>query len=189
MQIAEIPRIKPGQEIDFAKKQLSVMDQERLELGNKAASVLGYRGLKSEVTGQIVVPLEDLGELGKALLVLDIEILDAGSVLKYQQDEICRRNTDWVMEQVRSNQLTRMVTWGWNLSSWQHTKIADYGQPIPEFVLHKAVQIKEKLPKVEFHIQHLTDPKADPFLIAVLGKELYFIEAWDEPRFEGRLSR
>lgn len=189
LKLQDIPRCKPGQEVDFEKSQLSNIDQERLDLGRRAASLLGYRTLKSEVTGQVVVPIEEIGDLGKTLMTLDIEVLDAASVFRYQNEEVCRRNTEWCLEQLRGNQLSRMVSWGWSLSTWQHTKIADYSQPVPEFVLHKAVQIKEKLPATEFHIVHLSDPKADPFLVAVLGKELYFIEVWDEPRFEGRIAK
>lgn len=189
MQLQDIPRVKPGQEVDFESKQLSGVDQERLALGRKASTLLGYRALKSEVTGQVVTPIEEIGDLGKTLMTLDIEVLDAASVLRYQQEELCRRNTEWTLEQLRGNQLGRIVTWGWNLATWSHTKLSDYTEPIPEFVLSKAVEIKEKLPTVEFHIHHLSIPKADPFLIAVLGKELYFVEVWDEPRFEGRVTR
>lgn len=46
------------------------------------------------------------------------------------------------------------------------------------------MQIKEACPDVVFHVHHMTDPKADPFLIAQLGRELYYVEVWAEPRFE-----
>ena len=35
--------------------------------------------------------------------------------------------------------------------------------------------------------RHRAGVKADPFLIAKLGEEIYYVEAWDEPRFENSL--
>ena len=38
-------------------------------------------------------------------------------------------------------------------------------------------------------MQFLSEPKADPFLIVYDGKEIYYLTAWDEPGFEGRVRR
>jgi len=189
--LQDIPRLRPGQEIGQAERQLSAMDQERLSLGQKAASLLGYRVLKSEVTGSIVVPLEDIGELGKALLSLDVEILDAATVIRYQQQEAMRHTIEKANELLRRGQFAYYAAamWGFTPARWDATEIAKYAEPIPEFVISKAVQIKEAVPKVEFFVQHLNEPKADPFLVAKLNTEVYYVEVWAEPRFEGRVSK
>jgi hypothetical protein len=78
---------------------------------------------------------------------------------------------------------------------WRATPISAYKKPIPEFVLNKAVQIAEKCPKAEFTIEELQVERyqriqrtlPDPFLVAKLGSESFFVEVWDEPLFENKL--
>ena len=78
----------------------------------------------------------------------------------------------------------------------------DCAQPVPEFVLRKAVDIKQELPSAEFYIEHL---KEDPFLIVSLeplrdyqtssntldrfmnDDATAYIEVWAEPKFEAAL--
>lgn len=188
MNMTDIPRLRPGQEVGCETKELSSTDQERLELGRKAAQLLGYHGLKADVTGQLTVDLENIGNLGKALLALDIEVLDTMSVFRYQQAELLRRNTEYFLQQLRGGNIYQMFQWGWRPAAWEHTEVNSYTEAIPEFVLNKAVQVKEKVSNVKFYVQHLNEPKADPFLVAVLDREVYFIEVWAEPRFEGRIK-
>lgn len=66
---------------------------------------------------------------------------------------------------------------------WTNTEIKHYQQPIPEFVLNKALQIKEKVPNAQFFIEHLEE-KYDPFLKVKHGNLDLYIEVWDEPKFE-----
>jgi len=76
---------------------------------------------------------------------------------------------------------------------WAATPLKSYSHPIPEFVLNKAVQIAEKLPKAQFVIEDLRVRQEtrtrnfDPFLIVSLGEEQYYVEVWDEPKFETSL--
>jgi len=122
------------------------------------------------------------GKLTETLLKLEMDVLDANMVIDYQMEEIGRRTKEVAVE--------RLKDWvsGWfTVASWQHTLLSEYKRPVPEFVLDKAIRIKEVLPEVQFYIQHLSDPKADPFLVAKNGDEIYFVDAWDEPRFEGRI--
>lgn len=59
---------------------------------------------------------------------------------------------------------------------------------VPEFVLEKAIAIKEKLPAVNFSVEYLVDNHEvrdpDPFLVAVLENERYYIDVWDEKEYE-----
>lgn len=66
---------------------------------------------------------------------------------------------------------------------WTNTEIKNYQQPIPEFVLRKALQIKEKVPDAQFFVEHLEE-KYDPFLKVKHGNLDLYIEVWNEPKFE-----
>lgn len=66
---------------------------------------------------------------------------------------------------------------------WTNTEIKNYQQPIPEFVLNKALQIKERVPSAQFFVEHLEE-KHDPFLKVKHGNLDLYIEVWDEPKFE-----
>lgn len=184
MQLAEIPRVKAGTTAKLPTRDLAEMDQDRLALATRAADLLGYHGLTADVTGQTAV-ITKQGKLSETLRTLDIEVLDTATVIDYQLDEVRRLTREHILE----DNFDDWTTGYFSAAQWQHTKLAEYARPVPEFVLEKAVRIKEALPQVEFYIQHLSDPKSDPFLIAAIGKEIYYIEAWDEPRFEGRLTR
>jgi hypothetical protein len=180
--LTDIPRVRPGT-LSEGEVSLSALGTERAKLAARAKELLGYNRLKAEVTGQSLVGVTT-GKLTECLLRLDLQVLDTASVIQYQLEEMTRRNREFI-----SNNLDSWAGTGWRsaLATWQKTDLASYDQPIPEFVLDKAVRIKEALPEVHFNVQHLDDPKADPFLVAVVGKEVYYVDAWDEPRFEGGL--
>ena len=68
---------------------------------------------------------------------------------------------------------------------WEKDLIKDYNRPIPEFALQTALDIKEKLPEASFYIEELRTPKKiDPFLIVEYGKEVFYLEVWNEPGFD-----
>lgn len=177
--LADIPRVKAG--TTHAEKGAAVIpESERAVRAQRAADVLGYRALKLDVRGEKAIGLLS-GPLTESLLKLEIDTLDAKTVIDYQMEEIVRRTKDYIYSHFRD-----WTVGYFSAASWSHTSLESYEMPIPEFVLDKAIRIKEATPNVQFYIQHLSDPKADPFLIATLNKEIYYIEAWDEPRFEGR---
>ena len=84
---------------------------------------------------------------------------------------------------------TRIV-WRWDM-----TNLSDYAEMVPDFVLAKAIQIREKVPSAYFCVDYLAgkeernivarDP--DPFLVVRYGSESYHIEVWDERKFEDTL--
>lgn len=187
MQILDIPRVRVGQEMPVLSDKLDTFGRDRAELATKAKNLLGYKVLSGEISGSFSSCHADLGKLAEALLAKDIEILDMSSVFAYQVEEAARRTKMELDRLLRAGNIKQVFQWGFHAATWQHTAIASYSEAIPEFVLQKAVQIKEACPTVEFYIHHLNDPKADPFLVASLSSEVYYVEVWEEPGFEGRL--
>ena len=179
--LQDIPRHRAGVETSIQDVATDALSSERGRLAARAADLLGYKALVADVAGVSSFGVYS-GKLTETLLKLEMNVLDASVVIKYQMEEIARRT-----EEVIRERLDQWVAGWFSAASWQHTPLKSYTRPVPEFVLDKAIRIKEAVPDVDFYIQHLSDPKADPFLIAKLGEEIYYIEAWDEPRFENSL--
>lgn len=170
---------------DIAREPVRVIDVAPLDDVIAAArEVLNYTprvATETEVKKQ---------QLAKVLHDLEIVPLAVRDVKLYQIERLA--------EMWRERVLTRLGddTFWWNLryfGEWSMTEIEKYSEPIPEFVLNKAIQIKRACPDVAVFVEWLND-HPDPFLVVRLGTEtrnaeLYYIEAWDEPRFEGRLTR
>jgi hypothetical protein len=90
---------------------------------------------------------------------------------------------------------------GWGHGSrtirrWMATPLEQYSGTVPEFALSKAVEIKKALPEASFQVEQLVleterrsrpVPDPDPFLVAVLGKERYHIDVWEEKEYEKTL--
>lgn len=157
-------------------------------LAEKAMDVLGYEGLAAAVTA----PIKDR-PLASALQSLDIDILNEMDVERYmveRQIEVAREKfEEWLT--AKHNPLGWDPWWA---PQWQAVEIGKYRKAVPEFVLHKAIQVREALPDFEIVVYEL-ELHPDPFLAVRLGKwdvwskqgEQYLIEVWDEPRFEGRI--
>lgn len=145
-------------------------DKSSVSLGRKAKELLGYSVLTDTAE-------ETEAPIAKALRDLGIDVLNADDVRHYRLQHF--------------RDMPRRPR-----PSWECTEISRYPDPIPEFVLNKAVQIKKALPTCELVIEHLTETK-DPFLIVqtrmpykyppTQPTERYYVEVWDEPKFEGRL--
>lgn len=180
MKLADIPRLKAGASL-ASSTELTEMGGERSRLATRAADLLGYRILANHISGKTVAAA-DKGQLTETLRSLEIDVLEASAVVDYQLAESSRITKEKISDSFRE----------WTIgyfhpAEWHHTPLSEYERPVPEFVLNKAIRIKEALPGVVFHIHFLSEPKADPFLIAQCDKEIYYIEAWDEPRFEDTL--
>lgn len=165
-----------------------------LGLASRAKELLGY-GVLEKLTGNI--NLAELTPLQTALKDLEIEVLRAVEVRTYQKErqiEQTKINFEkWLVEFGQNDLVGRFVRF--DGPSWTREKIAEYRQPIPEFVLAKAVQIKERMPECEIWVESLQD-HPDPFLVVGIPdhtyswsdpKEQYYVEVWAEPKFEGRL--
>lgn len=144
-------------------------------LADEAAAVLGFSA------NSVVVVQATL--LASTLAALDIEVLNWRDVLQYQYQKQAEENCKRLEE----------PGWQWrNDLSWSMTPIDKYNKPIPDFVLHKAIQIKKALPECEILVEELQQ-SPDPFLIVRVkhargyGYEGYYVEVWDESSFEHRL--
>ncbi|REJ91644.1 MAG: hypothetical protein DWQ34_14475 [Planctomycetota bacterium] len=75
---------------------------------------------------------------------------------------------------------------------WTMRELSDYAEPVPEFVLQTAVEVKQAHPDAEFHVCTLEENRVvvDPFLVLRIqegGAERdYYLEVWNESRFDGR---
>ena len=168
---------------------------EVLSLADDAAQVLGYQVLRDSLVEPPATP-----QLATALAELGIDILNKQDVLLYMRERLCDRTLELLDEWQKGNP-EPVNTWGYGSGfggpSWDATPIEKYREAVPEFVINKAVQIKRACPEVQILIRHLTEAK-DPFLEVTLGlatewnadnngSERYFIEVWEEPKFEGRI--
>lgn len=157
-----------------SKVKVPNFDSELRTLAVNAKNKLGYRVLHEVVNGSI--------ELASVLRHLHIRAFKPDLIEDYKKKKL-REQT---LKLRRENPRTRFATLGWN-----ETNLANYEKPIPEFVLNKAMQIKDALPQTEFYIEELTEnaPDPDPFIIAVHGKERYYFEVWEEPGFEAEVLK
>ncbi|MFA6536385.1 MAG: hypothetical protein WC250_01595 [Candidatus Paceibacterota bacterium] len=74
---------------------------------------------------------------------------------------------------------------------WQTVSLAGYGGFVPEEALATALEIKTRCPKAELLVDELVDNyrvRNDPFLVAKLDDETYYIEVWDEKGFVGKYN-
>lgn len=155
------------------KVEVQSLDSTRGALARDAEALLGYSGLR--------VHIHEPGRLRTALAKLEIEILDQKTVDKYKAQMVEHYRTTNKMPD----------------PTWRLHYLRRYSQPVPEFVLEKAVQIKRELPEADFYVDQLA---VDPFLVVSLDPLLDFtrniptrslnpetgayIEVWAEPRFE-----
>lgn len=163
-------------------------------LAESAKSVLGYDVL-AKLTGKVATA--EMTPIELALQELEIEVLNPRDVFAYQRErqmertiELCK---EWLQKQPRNinfSELTRFSGPGWTFR-----KISEYKQPIPEFVLAKAVQVKQRVPDCEIYVVGLED-HPDPFLVIgnaqkyswMEPEEAHYIEVWAEPKFEAKLN-
>lgn len=165
------------------KKLAPIATEKVEELAKKASNLLGY----TRLAAQVVRPTT----LSQVLFALEIQPFDAESVEAYKADKVKELR---VLRKMNKN----IPSWrkGRVTISWKLMPIRGYTKAVPEFVLRKAVQLKEACPTVELFVDELqtkttyaTAPRRDydPFLVAKLGEEVFWIEVWDEKKFENKL--
>ena len=163
---------------EIRREQLAGADlnEEMRCFAKRASEVLGYDVLQTyyEKRGAF-------SELELALVKLEIEPLNWRDVKRYQFERKQEDERADFEERMRYEPKSF-----WMPSSyWGERKLEEYKKPVPEFVLNKAMQIKELVPGVTFQVEELA---RDPFLVAVLGEEKVYIDVWEEPQFEGKLG-
>src|SRR5271165_6832711 len=112
-------------------------NQALASLAEQAKSVLGYDVLSKLTTVEEKV---ELSSLQQALKDLDIEVLNADDVELYKKERLVEQTVVqmklWLKEENRSRFMG---------PDWESITIDKYREPIPEFVIAKAVQIKQAL--------------------------------------------
>ena len=158
----------PVVDVELVKKKVRVptFEEETRVLAKDSADILGYRVMQTLVSVK--------RPLAQALRRLHIRAFTPESVKEYQ-------------DQKRKEQQAKVARNVW--VTWQSIHIGDYQKQIPEFVLRKAIQIKEEVPKVQFVVEELNEKAIDPdpFLWAITANERFCIEVWNEPAFEDKV--
>lgn len=156
--------------------------KESRDLAADAQNELGYSNLSRNVEllltqrSKIIVQ----NKIVKALDEIGIELLDVNSVGLY-------------MKELRSEvRLKSKQSWEWDIANLKY-----YPEPIPEFALERAIQVKRviiaaQLAPPDFYVAQLKRESVrhpDPFMlfsVAQSGDKQYYLDVWDEPKFEGR---
>lgn len=132
-------------------------------LALEAEALLGYSVLRE--TMKLVSPL------AAALKKLEIEPFSYGTVMQYKLQ----------MAQFAAQEAQKKNPYAYAV--WDKIPIAKYRKPVPQMVLNRACEIKREVPAAGLFIQEL-NIHPDPFLVAELGSEEFYVEVWDEPKFE-----
>jgi len=165
--LAVMPEAKPEAKISRVLPSVTVLDDESRKLAEEVAQTFGYSLL--------------LNPLGRALRGLEIEVLNASEVKAY-------------MEEVSLFAGKPGVEWAWIPLDQQSADTygitaKPYAKPIPEFVLRKALQIRKAVPEVAIFVREF-EYVEDPFLwVGIKGGHSYYVEVWDEPKFEERMIK
>lgn len=147
----------------------------------KAEAVLGYCWLRKRLH---IEP----GSLSRALDELGIEPLCPEDVKRYKKEK-SHAATDHALREIAGRVLSNPLALDYYpefyvAAKWRSTPLRKYKGEVPEFALSHALEIKERVPGVEFEVEVLSVDIYDPFLIACCGKERFYIDVWDERDFE-----
>lgn len=146
-------------------KTVTISDEIK-QLATNAHNVLGYKLIRNLTTN-------GKESLRLSLITLGIQPFVVKEVEEYRKKMITQGTKNLTAQEKRDG--VRVF--------WKDTSIKFYRKPIPENVLQRAIQIKQAIPEVDLHISFLTQGNPDPFLVASLGSEKYYVDVWDEPAF------
>jgi hypothetical protein len=143
------------------------------ELGAKASKVFGYKTLSTELSKKEKSD-KVKAFVAKAFAEIGFEPLSTDKVIEYK---------DWYSRKYSYSNDYPTVT-----VRWEAVWLQNYTSPVPEFALSRAVELKEKFPTANFAIEHpvLDSVMSDPFLVMAYEGEVFYLEVWEEPAFEGR---
>lgn len=171
----------PGSEPDrklIPRLGVALADESETEaaLAKEAEALLGYKVLRRKLK----IP----GELGEVLACLDIEPLRFEAVEKYKADMVLWRQKEIVERHAPGYGRTHIIN-----VSWRRVALGSCEEEVPLFALRKAVQVKKACPQAILEVDELIEEKKliDPFLVARLDDETYYLEVWKEPKFEETL--
>jgi hypothetical protein len=137
-------------------------------VADKAATQLGYTPLRSAIP-LVELKHEGQAEVAKVFESMGFESLDFDTVRRYQKWYARKHSEEY-----------RHV-------EWKAESLKDYRDQVPAFALSRALEIKSHLPNAQFSVEYPTYVSVpDPFLRMDYKGSAYYLEAWDEPKFEGR---
>jgi hypothetical protein len=175
--LSKAPRREPDRKL-IPRLGVALVDAGESEaaLAKEAESLLGYNVLRRKLK----IP----GKLGEVLACLDIEPLKFEAVEKYKADMVLWRKKEIVQRCDPGYGRTHRID-----VSWRRVLLGACKEEVPLFALRKAVQVKKACPEVILEVDELIEEKKliDPFLVARLEDEVYYLEVWKEPKFEETL--
>ena len=177
--LSKAPHSEPNRK-KIPRLGVALADEDEGEnaLAKEAEALLGYNVLRRK--------LKLPGKLGEVLVCLDIEPLNSEAVEKYKADMVLWRkkeNAERIGMQVQFGRRTVIEV------SWRRILLSACKEEVPLFALRKAVQVKKACPEAILEVDELIEEKKliDPFLVARLDDETYYLEVWKEPKFEETL--
>lgn len=151
-------------------------------LAVRAEALLGYSWLRRRLN---LKP----STLAVVLQELEIEPFCPEDVKRYKAERL--RNAkhavyaEYEKRSIAENFLTSLAPGTFVHGKWRRTRLRSFEGEVPEFVLSRAIEIKERAPNVEFEVEALRiDSRYDPFLIVKCGRQRFYIDVWDEAEFE-----
>jgi hypothetical protein len=175
--LSKAPLVEPDRK-QIPRFGVALADEGESEavLAKEAEALLGYNVLRRKLK----IP----GKLGEVLFMLDIEPLNFEAVEKYKADMVLWRKKAAMEVLTAQQRRTHYVE-----VSWRRVALGKCTEEVPLFALRKAVQVKKACAKVILEVDELIEEKKliDPFLVARLADEVYYLEVWKEPKFEETL--
>jgi hypothetical protein len=193
MQAAEIRRIKFSAEGEPPAQPTLDDFPDLPSVREEAQEVLGYSRKEWEKRGPTIPDAPDsrIANLRRVLAELEIEALDTADVLQYKGEKMAEAVQAYY--QSMGSLEGRVPKYQDDEFGWRRRLLAKSDLFVPDHVLQKAVEIKQRLPEVDFWVEDLTK-SPDPFLIVGFKdpslewwcEDALYLEVWDEPKFEGR---
>lgn len=152
-----------------------------MALALKAEAVLGYSRLRKRLG-------IEQGSLASTLNELGIEPFRSQDVNRYKMEKAREIEHEVLAEYRRRarQELQFIIPPGTYVrAGWHTVPLKDYQGEVPEYVLSRALEIKEGMPNAEFEVEELrVEKRYDPFLVVCCGRERFYIDVWDEQPFE-----
>lgn len=156
----------------LVRKAISVESLQELDSRTlaEARTVLGY-GKQRPKQKQINI-------IAQVFRELEIEPFDNRTVKRYKSNLVREKNS-----RISINAYTRWY--------WGRFEISRYRRPIPLFALARAVSLTKALTRAgvgsRVEIETLRRYRDDdPFMVLVAAGCRFYLDVWDEPKFEGR---
>lgn len=146
-------------------------------------TLLGYKPVGEAVRLQTVAAI---------FKKLDIEPFDSEKVDKYKT-QMRQRHSRTRTDSYGDIHRTR--------ASWDEIALTQYKKPVPAFALLRAMQVARELKKAsikhQFVVEELKSTTSvekrernlDPFMVLHVDNQVFYLDVWDEPKFEGRRTK